>query len=623
MKTPDQIISLYKQRKIAEGPARARAVEISRVYSGVVSVPLPELDSNSGAAVANLLTQGLDQMAMRISSVTPSVICPPLVEGQAGSEKRANVRRRAITAWWQENRFDRKLRKRSRWFIGYASAPVMLRPSPEREIPIWELRDPLCTYPAPMPEADDLCPSDCIFAVQRSLAWIAERYPNQARALAPVPTPNYDELFDVLEYVDADEHVMVVVGKQGTEPARNWGQPQVVRAGFAELNRFENRLGRCPVVIPSRLSLDRPQGQFDQMPALYEMQARAMALWLVATERSIFPDTWFISRPNETVEVIARPDGRRGVPGEVKGGDLKEVDVGPPPQVGQVIDLLERNQRVTASISSDFGGEAPTNVRTGKAGSQLMGETVDYWIQEAQQTFSASMVEENKLAIAIAREYFGDRPRSYFVGPNFTKKPGPVDYVPNRDFDTDANQVAWPYSGADAQNLVIALGQRVGTGIMSKRSAREKDPMIDDAEMEESRVTEESLKAALLSAIDQQVAGGQMQADQVAKIYQAVAEDKVSLFEAWNSVQKDMADAQQAQAAQQQGAPGGMPGMGGPPGGGMGLGAQQNLGLGPMNPPGTQPGSGGGGVAAPAPSVQHMQALLQALKSRGQTAAAQ
>lgn len=618
MRSPEWIISTYRQRQAHYAPARGKAAEIAATYDGVVTVPLPDMDMDQNAAVANLLTQGLDQLAMRIASVTPQVLCPPVEAGNQRSENNARIRRLAVGWWWQENRYTRKLRKRARWFIGYAASPVVIRPDRKMGIPRWDIRNPLTSYPAPMPEADDICPDDCIFAVKQSWAWIYSRWPEAARALNVSTAPNPDEMYEVLEYLDADETVLVVVGKPEQQANLGWGhKPTPQGAPFVELERTPNLIGRCPVVVPSRLSLNDPRGQFDQMPALYRMQARAMALWLIGNERAIFPDTWFVSRPNETVNVIKTPDGRAGIPGEVRGGDLHEVNVMPPPQVGQVIDLLERNQRVTAGISPDFGGEAPTNVRTGRAGEQLLKATVDFWMQEAQETLGLSGEEENRLAFATAKAYFGDSPRqSQHVYWKWAK--GPVAYVPNQHFDSDVNQVAWPYAGSDANALAVRIGQKLGLQVMSKRTAQELDPDIDDPDREHDRIVSESMEQALLSSIDQAVASGQLGPLEVARLYELVLEHKMTLFEAFNKVHQETQQmVAGAQAPGEAGPPGGPqpPGGGGPEGGGpqppglMAPAIAQQLGVGPQNPP-------GGGVPTPTPSVGHMAQLLSDLRSR-------
>lgn len=614
MRSAEWIVATYKQRKNAAGPTRSKAAELAAVYDGLVTVPLPDMDMDQNATVANLLSQGVDQYANRIASVSPQVLCPPVESGNRRSEDNARIRRLAIGWWWQENRYMRKLRKRARWYITYANSPVVIRPDAKKGIPRWDIRNPLTSYLAPMPEADDILPDDGIFAVHQPWSWIYARYPEAARALNVSSSPNPDEMYEVLEYHDADEMVMIVVGKPEQAAQVRWGQkPQPQGAPFVELSRTPNLIGRCPIVAPSRLGLNNARGQFDQMPALYRMQARAMALWVVGNERAIFPDTWFVSRPNETVTVLRTPDGRAGIPGEVRGGDLHEVNITPPPQVAQMIEQLERNQATTAGISSDFGGEAPSNTRTARAGEQLLKATVDFWIQEAQEALGMSGEEENRLAIATARAYFGDSPRqSQHVYWKWAR--GPVAYVPNVNFDSDVNEVAWPYAGSDANALAVRIGQKLGLQVMSKRTAQELDPDIDDPDREHDRIVSESMEGALLSSIDQAVAAGQIGPLEVSRLYQLVLEHKMSLFEAFQKVHEETQQLQSAAGSPQPaGGAGGAPGgQGTAPPGAPGLiapGIQQQLGVGPMNPPGES-------VGPPTPSVAHMAQLMSALRSR-------
>jgi hypothetical protein len=616
----EQIVSLYRRRKSELGPVRAKAAEISQVYDGVVTIGLPELDESKAPAIANWLTQGLDQMAMRVASVTPQIICPPLRAGFKGSEDNARTRRRALTAWWQENALDLQLSKRARWFIGYASAPVVITPDLKRHIPRWEERDPLATYPAPM-RSTEMCPSDCIFAYQRPLAWIQENHPAAARALEPSRSASPDRMFELLEYVDAEEHVLIALGN--AEPTRPRGFELVggrsaPAPAHIELSRFPNRVGRCTVVIPKRLSLNESRGHFDQLPSLYRMQARVMALWLIATERAIFPDTWFVSRPNETVTVLQEPDGRAGIVGQVKGGDLKEMAAVAAPQVAEIIQMLERNQMTTASIPSDFGGEPNSAVRTGRAMESSLSTTLDQWLAEAHKAFGYALREENKLAIAIAKEYFGDEPQTFWV--SFNKVHGDATYTPNKDFDTDANIVAWPHAGSDAGQLIIGIGQRMGLGEMSKRTARILDPYIDDPDLEEDRCTAEAMEQVMTQSIAQAVMQGQIGPLEVGQIAALVSEERQTIYEAYNTVhQRIQKQAMAAQAQQQQQAAGGGMNGQGPPGAGGPAGQPPGL----MNPNvaaqlglpagGTPPA---GGVPSPAPSVDHMAQLMSALRPR-------
>jgi hypothetical protein len=630
MTPADLIVQWYRQRRSSQNPQRAKMAELRDIYNGDVQVPLPELDRNEQAAIANLISQGLDQMAMRIASTLPSVVYTPVRPGAQRSEAYARTRALATYSWWQQNRFDRLQRKRARWLVGYAAAPVVMRPNFKKEIPAWHTCDPLTTYPAPM-DPTDLVPADGIMAYKRSYGWLAHNFPDQVRLLEVGDHPGPDLELELVEYVDSDEHVLIVLGQAPEQNRMIWGgQPKTTGKPFVELTRFTNRLGRPTLVYPTRPSLEQPTSQFAGMPALYRTQARAMALWLISAERAIFPDTWFVSRPNEVVDIVEEPDGRAGIYGRVKGGDLKEVLAAPSQQTGQIVDLLERNQRVTAGISPDFGGEAPTNVRTGRAGEQLLSATVDFWVQEAQETLALSYQEENSLAVKIMREYFGNDHKFFVV--NFGKVSGQADYIPLVHFESDQNVVSFPRAGADVNSLAIGLGQRLGLGEISIRTAQDLDPYIDDAEREHRRLTAESMEKALMSAIDQAIAQGQIGPLEVARMVELVRSGEMAIYQAYQQIHQEVTDQANAAAQAQGGAPGGPPGLppggppglppggpgpGGPPGaagpggppGLMAPGIAAQLGLGQANPPGQT-------LAAPTPGVQHMAQLFSALRPR-------
>jgi hypothetical protein len=291
--------------------------------------------------------------------------------------------------------------------------------------------------------------------------------------------------------------------------------------------------------------------------------------------------------------------------------------------VAEIIQMLERNQMTTASIPSDFGGEPNSAVRTGRAMESSLSTTLDQWLAEAHKTFGYALRQENRLAIAISKEYFGDEPKTFYI--SFNKVHGDATYVPNKDFDTDENMVAWPHAGSDQGQLVIGIGQRVGIGTMSKRTARILDPYIDDPDLEEDRCESEAMQQVMIQAISQSVMQGQIGPLEVSYIAQAVSEERQDIFHAYETVhQRIQKQAMAAQQQQQQAAGGGMngqgpPGAGGP--GGPGGAAGQPPGL--MNPNvaaqlglpagGTPPG---GGVPTPAPSVDHMAQLMSALRPR-------
>lgn len=551
-RTWQEITAEFRLRKQAMGKMHERMRSLSEIYDGDVVVPLPEMDRGEKAAVANLVQSGLDQLSMRIASTMPDVFYYPDVPGQRKSEAFARTRKMATLGWWYETGLKQKMRRRARWFVGYGMAPVVVRPNADREMPWWHLRDPLGTYPPPGLDPDCIEPPDCIFSFKRSLTWLRHTFP-QTGALYLGEAPRAEDTFEMVEYVDKDVFVLGVIApaqaeRGGWEPGARGGGGGL---SDMELLRIPNRIDMCPVVIPKRITLGQTMGQFDNAMGQYHWQARLMALDLIAIEKGIFPDTYLISRPNEIAAFVDGPyDGRSGRVNVVKGGDIREVAIPPNMAVGTSQDRLERAQRLTAGIPSEFGGESTSNIRTGRRGDAVLSAVVDFPVQEAQEMFSEALQLENRIAIAIDKTYF-DKPKSFYV--SMKGAHGRVDYTPSVHFTNDVNFVSYSHAGADINNLVVGIGQRVGMGLMSKRTGQELDPLIEDAEREHDRVVGESLEQSLLQGIQQQVSQGAIPPNDVARIIQLVRTDKADLAEAIMQVQEE------AQKRQATPAPAGAP----------------------------------------------------------------
>ena len=558
----EAIAAILADRRAAQGPVIDSMRQLRDAYNGDLVIPLPELDRKEKSAVANLITTGLDQTAMRIASTMPSVYYPALEEGNNASEKRARTRKRATMGWWEANKMPLKMRRRARWLIGYASSPVIIRPDTKWGCARWDIRDPLNTFPSTSEDPDQITPTDCIFTYTRSRAWLQQRYPealSQLKAAQPKPS----DLIGIVEYTDAEVTVLMATSSEKQNP---W-DTMVRGVPHVELERVQNRTGLCLAVVPGRITLDRPMGQFDSLVGMYNLQSKLMALEVIAVERGIFPDTYLISRPGETARFVSGPfDGRTGQVNVVSGGDIREMAANPGFATNGMMDRIERAQRIGSGTPAEFGGESTSNVRTGKRGDAILSAVVDFPIQEAQEIFAASLQEENKRAIAVAKTYFGNERKSFYVSSRGAK--GHVDYIPNKDFEDDNNVVTYSHSGADANSLVVGLGQRIGIGIMSKQTAQEIDPFISDPESEKDRVISESLETALLQSIQTQASQGTIPPNDVAAIVALVAADKMDLAAAVTKVH-EQAQTRQATPAPT-GAPETMPGLGAP-----GMGAEQ------------------------------------------------
>ena len=575
MKSIEEIVDLYRQRVKAQGPVLSQMRQVRQLANGDVVVPLNELDRNTKSSVANLLVQGLDQMAMRVSSTMPVPYFPALREGQDRSMAMARDRKRAMLSIWDQNRMNMKMRRRARHLLAYSNSPIYIKPNFDKLIPEWQLRNPLDTFPAPSADVDNPVPKDCIFSYSRTYSWVCENYGYVMNGVLRVGNPQPDDMFTILEYCSADEIVTLVMGyEKERDPISGvayMGSPAV------DLSRIVNRTGMPLVIVPQRITLDKAHGQFDGLLGMYYTRARLQALTEIAIERGIFPDEYLVARPGENPEIMQIADGKSGQLGVVKGGDIQTQQSNPGYKTDSALDRLERQERLEGAIPAEFGGESGTNIRTGRRGDSILAATVDFRVQEAQEIFSSSMIEEDKVAIAIEKNYWGNTAKSFFM-PGMGG--GIKDYTPNKLWETDFHYVAYSAAGSDVNSLIVGLGQRLGTGLMSKESAREADPLISDPELEKDRLVAEGIEAALLSSIQTQAAdpNGPYQPDDLAYIATQVQSNKMNLSQAIMAAQKR---AQERQAAQiPAGAPAAQPGLSAP-----GMGMEAGTGAAPAGPP--------------------------------------
>lgn len=540
MKSTDEILKLYRQRVQYYGPMHSKMRMIQAIYNNTAQVPMPDMDRSDSPSVPNLLAQGVDQMAGRIASVVPSVTFAAMKPTRS-EERRAQTAERVISGWWQRDRLMAKMKMRSRHLIAYGMSPVVIRWNPKSDTPTWHIRHPLETYPATDIIPGTVSPTDCIFAFRRSVGWLRSMGYNLQVATV---TGKFDITDDasmlLLEYTDDMGTRLVLTSYGSTDPLSpsNTLDNSGGSMRGVILEDVPTRNGVTQAVIPMRITLDGVTGQFDNMIGMYYQQAKLMALEVMAVEKGIFPDTYIVSRPGEVGRFLDGPhDGRTGMVNIISGGDIREIQSQPGYLTNPTIDRLERAQRLTGGIPPEFGGESGSNIRTGRRGDAVLSAVIDYPVAEAQETFATSIAQEDKIAINLAKTYGGSKTRTIYVGTGNASRA--VTYVAKKVFEEDEHVVSYPATGSDLNQLIIGIGQRVGLGIMSKETAAQLDPYIDNPEMEKDKIIAEGLEQALMAGLQQQAASGSIPPLVLAKIMNLVRSDKMELAEALNKVTED------------------------------------------------------------------------------------
>jgi hypothetical protein len=425
--------------------------------------------------------------------------------------------------------------------------------------------------------------------------------------------------FEVLEFNDADETVLVACGQTKEErQSGNWQDAESGSATSVVLMRTPNKAGICNMVVPGRIVLDKPIGHFDTMLHLFTSQAKMAAYEELSMFRSIFPEQWVMSHPNAPTrpKIIRDADGKNGVVGLVENGVIQALNITPGAQVPTAIDRLERAARLAGGIPAEMGGEATSNIRTGRRGAQVMGEAVDMPLQEYQEILASAKDAENVRAVKTMKANFGSKVSMYVIprdGKITDIKGSPATYTPNDVFVSDFSKATYSFLGSDASSIPIEIGQRVGIQEMSLQTARELDPRIPDPVLEANRVVTEGLEKALIGGLENQLAQGGLDPLVVAKINMALLADPTKPFA---QVYVDVHEAMQKEQAATQAAQGQPPALGaGQPG------------LPPGPPPSTMPGAAvppGGAAGAGPPSIppppagqQNLADILATLKPAG------
>lgn len=583
MRLTEDIVSLYHDRLIERMPAHRAMDEISEVVNGRMKLPTDEADEDSIPLVANLINQGSEQVSMRIASTLPDITIPALDPSSDASRKRAAKARRATLGWWDANRLPLLMRKRARQLLVYSESPVVITPNWKTHMPKWEIRDPRSAYPPPYLGIDPVIPN-CIFTYRQTSQWLLANYP-WAASLMPISSRIPDAEILLLEYFDDEDRVLVALGDTqipanpsplyqapgrtaafpgpgagnfygaGTPmiTSKSWAlMMQGMKLEYAEIGRFQHGLGQCPVIYPTGISLDEPQGHFQQLIALYRATAELMALSKLATERGVFAEIWLEgNQPGATPDVVTYADARAGIPGVIKDGRIVPVQVQPGFMTNPTIDRLEAAMRQTGSLPPDLGGESGTNIRTGRRGQNILSSAIDFPIQEQQDILSFSLAAETQVGITLAKRWWGNQSVSYYV--NWKGAKGKIEYTPNSVFDVDEVHVSYATTGADVNQLNIQIGQLLGLKLLSRETARKKHPMVEDPEFEHDSSTVEGLEDALLASVQNQASQGAIPPSDLARIMQLVKSNQMELADAIMQAQKE------AQARQATQAPPGSP----------------------------------------------------------------
>lgn len=503
----EAIIHAINYRRTFRGRMVNEMVRIRDIYNGDWFIPMPDVkgEPDSKPAIPALVNMAIDDPAQRAASTLPQIFVPAIdpSKGEGKKSRRyADIRKRALHSNWHFSGMrEVLLPKAFRHYRAYGSWAFIVRPDHASKRARIETRDPMNTYPDLAVNDVTQQPQNIGFMSFRSRAWLVQQFsrttPGLVGALANSNRDDSD-IFEMVEWIDEKDYVVGVIGPRYAQQ-ESTAYPSWPVGGF-QLLRWPNRAGMCPASVPYRVTLDRVMGAVNLIVPIVNKMAKLDLLDYFASEKAVFPDLVVMGKDGEPRLVGgAWKDGRTGEANIIENGAAQYLNTTPGPQTQQRIDQLERSARQTSGNPAMFGGEATGNIRSGQTVSQLGSYSVDPDLQEMQLLMQRSLQVVNEAIYATEAGYWPAKKYTVFSG--LATDMGQLIYTPSVHFETYDNVVRYPLPGTDVSGQTVAVGQLVGTGLMSKNSGRRIHPLIEDPDAEEAQVNIEKLEDAMMASI--------------------------------------------------------------------------------------------------------------------------
>jgi hypothetical protein len=570
----EEITRIVKDLQMQQGPVLTRMKDILDRYDGDWVLPMPDIDKepNLPPLTPALVADAVDNMAMRAASVKPVNIFPaidPNKDRGRRSREYAEKRRKIVAATYHSSKWNLARRRYYRQLAAYHTCSLVVLPDFVTGLPKIEVRDPLGTYVEPQANEELRQPEYVAFVTRHSAEYLRRIYP-QARQEngGPIHKDDYRELWDCVEWYDLDQTVFGIIGPVWDDRRMSNERPWITP--WQQLSpSYPNRIGQSPAVVPHNVSLGRIASRIGSMLGSVDLQARLMALDILAQEKAIWPDMYAIGRAGGMPRIIGGTwkDGREGDINLLQDVEsIGQIRSTPDIRTSQVIDRLERNFRTSTGLLPQFGGETYGALRTGRGIDALTGMALDPRIQELHEISEAWLPHLNAVILETYKAYWPDKKFSMYSG--WPGDKGIVEFTPKEHIETTDNTVSYNLPGADVIQQTQILGSLRGAKAISGRTFRAMHPYIDDPEAEEKLVQDEDFDEALRQSILQKLLTGEMPLVVSALIKKYVAEG-LDIFDAVVKADEEVRARQASQAPEpppgMAASPEAMPGMAAPP----------------------------------------------------------
>ena len=550
--------------------SKTRVRTATSIANGEWYTVWPNLSQTAEApTVANIVEMGINHWASIFGAILPSVRVPVNASQDRSQAKRgARKRERRLRELWKSSNWSELAAQGGADYAGagFTIAGVWANFG-ERDLkkrhPYVMHFDPRTTFVL----------KDNLGNITEML--VARRLPEHelARHLKEEYPTLYNQLKDrgdeVEEWFWYDQetfmHVILDVTKEGRDAAR-----------WVVLTNEENKLGFVPAWEAVRPTFDgERRGIFDQTIHILRTMHRMMIMTIQSTEENAFPaiGVYDVQNPKDfgpgAIIRYRSPDSKVDRLGPAQHFDIKDL-------ISRLTDEAMRYATYPQQLIGEPGG----SIVSGRGVKASMG-ALDARLALAHKQFELMYSKLSGFMLAMDEVYCDGEKQILGDETDDAKAEG---FLPSRDI-AGAWTVACTYgigAGSDPANIEIRLQMHIEGGLISKETAREQIPFLEDPDAERLKIFRENMHLAIQdSALQQAAAADPAMAAHALKLMQADDMDFDDIIDALVEFilqpQEDPAAAggspaagvlQGAESMARGGMPGGGPaaGGGGPPG---------------------------------------------------------
>tara|TARA_B100000287_G_scaffold303643_2_gene286810 strand:- start:10413 stop:12203 length:1791 start_codon:yes stop_codon:yes gene_type:complete len=522
----DRLAAMYASWRSRQYDRDVRMETIDRVVRGDFDVFDPDEESVDSRS-PNLIQVALEDTA-ESASLVPTVRVQPERPNQQ-SKKTARTMEQVAVSYMDINKMDLLIPRSVMDKAAYGMSVWTISPDFDQEIPLIERRDPRQCYPEPGFRPGDEV-HKCMFTREVFFSQLPSEYQDVLRSAvadhSEIDDPDENAKVVLVEYYDEDEYVLAGLYQASTSGLVRYKSGSDVPYPVL-LERIENKIGICPVVIGSRISLDGEiRGQFDQVVGLLEAHIRLMGLILDYADQAVYSDIFV-----------------KDLIGEMPYGGGSFIELGPQGAIGRVppaVSSLNVQQDLMQLIDGiHLGGRYPKS-RPGEIDQSIASAKfleasagmMNTAIRTYHQILQRQMERALRIALEVDKAYF---PKSKTASGILRNQEFLTEYNPKTDIDTK-NLLRVEYGlglGRDpAQSAVLHI-QYSQAEFVSKEFVQENIDGLTDVGRERSRLDVEKFRGMALAKLLQGLEAGTIPNEALIEIARSreKGEDLFDIFE--------------------------------------------------------------------------------------------